>query len=291
MSLHTSFFSLFIKVLDLIPYSILLKIGKLLANIFYLIPNKHKKISLINLKQVFPDLKEKELKRLLKKSLFHSLMNILESGLVWGKKIYMKKIDFIEVKNLEVLEYSLNSNRGILLFTPHLGNIEILINFLGSKFNCTIPFTPPKNKLLENIVTSSRNSAGVNMVNADSKGIREILLKLRNKEVVAIASDQVPKMGHGIYSKFFDNEIYSMSLLPKLKKNTDCLIHLMYCERKKNGEGFTIYFDNPIDLSTEIQQGVDIMNNQFEKCIMKAPEQYSWEYKKFKRTNLKSIYD
>tara|TARA_B100001057_G_scaffold350555_1_gene352059 strand:- start:2106 stop:2981 length:876 start_codon:yes stop_codon:yes gene_type:complete len=291
MSLKSSFFSVFIKVLDLIPYSILLKIGKLLANIFYLIPNKHKKISLINLKQVFPDLNEKELKGLLKKSLFHSLMNFLESGLVWGKKIYMKKLNFIEVKNLEVLERSLNSNRGILLFTPHLGNIEILINFLGSKFNCTIPFTPPKNKLLEDIVTSSRNNSGVNMVNANSQGIREILLKLRNNKVVAIASDQVPKMGNGIYSKFFNNEIYSMSLLPKLQMHTDCIVHLMYCVRKKNGEGFSIYFDSPIDLSTDIQHGVDNMNYQFEKCIMKTPEQYSWEYKKFKRTILKSIYN
>jgi lauroyl/myristoyl acyltransferase len=32
------------------------------------------------------------------------------------------------------------------------------------------------------------------------------------------------------------------------------------------------------------------MNIEFENCIMKAPEQYSWEYKKFKRTNLNSQY-
>ena len=45
-----------------------------------------------------------------------------------------------------------------------------------------------------------------------------------------------------------------------------------------------------IDLSSNIQEGVDKMNNEFEKCIMKLPGQYSWEYKKFKRTKLDSIY-
>ena len=45
-----------------------------------------------------------------------------------------------------------------------------------------------------------------------------------------------------------------------------------------------------INLSSELQEGVDKMNNEFEKCIMKIPEQYSWEYKKFKRNNKESIY-
>ena len=291
MSLYSALFSSIIRTLELIPYTVLFKIGKLVSYFLYVLPNKHKKVSNANLKQVFPGLNETELKKLLKLSLFHSSMNLLESGLVWGNKIYMKKIDFIEIENIEALDNSLNSNKGVLLFTPHLGNIEILINFLGSKFNCTIPYTPPKNKSLERIVTRSRNSAGVNMVNTDSKGIKEILLKLKDKKIVAIASDQVPKTGAGVYSKFFGNEIYSMSLLPKLQKNTGCIVHLMYCKRKKNGDGFVICFDDPIDLSGDIQKGVDNMNNEFEKCIMKVPEQYSWEYKKFKKTKLKSIYN
>jgi lauroyl/myristoyl acyltransferase len=64
----------------------------------------------------------------------------------------------------------------------------------------------------------------------------------------------------------------------------------MYCERKKKGEGFIIHFSKEINLSSELQEGVDKMNNEFEKCIMKIPEQYSWEYKKFKRNNKESIY-
>ena len=38
------------------------------------------------------------------------------------------------------------------------------------------------------------------------------------------------------------------------------------------------------------QEGVDRMNIEFEKCIMELLGQYSWEYKKFKRTSLKTIY-
>jgi|TARA_Y200000002_G_scaffold102331_1_gene83064 KDO2-lipid IV(A) lauroyltransferase len=217
-------------------------------------------------------------------------MNILEAGLVWGKQDYKKKPGFINVKNFSEIETALSSDKGILLFTPHIGNIEIIINFLGQHTDCTIPYTQPKHKGLDKIITNSRNKSGVKMVDINVSGIKEMLAALKNKKLAAVASDQVPKKGAGIISKFFNNEIYSMTLLPKLQQRTGCVAHLMYCERKEKGKGFVIHFDSKIDLSSNIQEGVDKMNNEFEKCIMKLPGQYSWEYKKFKRTELDSIY-
>jgi len=184
----------------------------------------------------------------------------------------------------------LRSDRGVLLITPHLGNIEVIINYLGSKFDCTIPYSKPKNDTLDKVVTESRNSLGVKMVNIDSSGIKQILSTLKNNKLVTIASDQVPKEGSGIVSSFFENEIYSMTLVPKLKEKTHCSVHVVFCLRKDNGKGFNIYFSDEIDISSSVKEGVDKMNIEFENCIMKAPEQYSWEYKKFKRTNLNSLY-
>ena len=185
----------------------------------------------------------------------------------------------------------MSSNKGVLLFTPHIGNIEIIINFLGQHTDCTIPYTPPKNKDLDKVITDSRNSSGVKMVETNVGGIKEMLLALNNKKLVAVASDQVPKRGAGISSTFFNNEVYSMNLLPKLQQRTECAAHFMYCERKEKGEGFIIHFHNKIDFSSDDKEGADKMNNEFEKCIMKLPGQYAWEYKKFKRTKKVSIYD
>ena len=281
---------LIIKTLEAIPYKGLFYIGKVLALLLYALPNKHKRISKANLELVFPHKTSLQINSILKDSLFHSIMNMLETGLVWGKQDYKKIPGFINVKNFAEIETALSSDKGVLLFTPHIGNIEIIINFLGKHTDCTIPYTQPKNKDLDKIITNSRNKSGVKMVDINVSGIKEMLSALNNKKLVAVASDQVPKKGAGIISKFFNSEIYSMSLLPKLQQRTGCVAHLMYCERKENGRGFVIHFDSKIDLSSDIQEGVDKMNNEFEKCIMKLPGQYSWEYKKFKRTELDSIY-
>jgi len=283
-------FKLIIKCLEAIPYKGLFYIGKVLTLLLYILPNKHKRISKANLKLVFPHKTTLQINSILRDSLFHSLMNILEAGLVWGERDYKKKPGFIDVKNFSEIEAGLSSDKGVLLFTPHIGNIEIIINFLGQHTDCTIPYTRPKNKDLDKIITNSRISSGVKMVDINVSGIKEMLSALKNKKLVAVASDQVPKKGAGIISKFCNREVYSISLLPKLQQRTGCIAHLMYCERKENGKGFVIHFDGKIDLSSNIQDGVDKMNNEFEKCIMKLPGQYSWEYKKFKRTELDSIY-
>ena len=290
MSPYGLFYRIFLIVSGLIPYRALYQIGKLMGLIFYLTPNKHKRISLENLNLVFPELTRKELNKLLRESLFHSSMNILECGMVWGSKNYIRDRQFIEVRNFDLIKNSISQNKGVLLFTPHLGNIEILINYLGSEFDTTIPYTKPKNSSLDKIITKSRNDAGVKMVPTDASGIRKILSALKEKKLVAIASDQVPKKGNGSFSKFFNKEIYSMTLLPKLQEKTDCKVHLMYCERKRNASGFVIHFKESIDLKQGSQEGIDRMNIEFEKCIMELLGQYSWEYKKFKRTSLKTIY-
>ena len=290
MSHYNVLYILILKSLEAIPYKGLFYIGKVLGLLLYILPNKHKRISKANLELVFPQKTSLQINSILRDSLFHSIMNILEAGLVWGKQDYKKKPGFINVKNFSEIETALSSDKGILLFTPHIGNIEIIINFLGQHTDCTIPYTQPKHKGLDKIITNSRNKSGVKMVDINVSGIKEMLAALKNKKLAAVASDQVPKKGAGIISKFFNNEIYSMTLLPKLQERTGCVAHLMYCERKEKGKGFVIHFDSKIDLSSNIQEGVDKMNNEFEKCIMKLPGQYSWEYKKFKRTELDSIY-
>ena len=39
------------------------------------------------------------------------------------------------------------------------------------------------------------------------------------------------------------------------------------------------------------KEGVDTMNKELEKCIMLAPEQYAWEYKKYRRAGNENIYN
>ena len=107
-----------------------------------------------------------------------------------------------------------------------------------------------------------------------------------------MASDQVPNKKSGIISNFFGTPALTVSLISSIAIRTKSPCHSVSCIRQKRGKGYGIIFSERLDkLNTlDVQEGVNLMNTELEKCIMKAPEQYAWEYKRFKHSKFKNPY-
>ena len=130
------------------------------------------------------------------------------------------------------------------------------------------------------------------MVKADSGGVKSAFKALNRGEVIIMASDQVPKKKSGIVSNFFGTPALSVSLVSSLATRTESPCHSVSCIRLKKGKGYKVIFSERIEkLNTlGVSEGVNLMNTELEECIMKAPEQYAWEYKRFKHSNFKNPY-
>ena len=256
-----------------------------------MIPNRHKSITLTNLNLAFPNLSEIEINNLCKKSLVETSKTFFEAGYVWitlpGKPLPSS----IEVEGFHNVLESINKGGGVILFTPHQANIEIILNFLGNEIDCLVPFSKAKNKYLNSFVEVARKKMGVGMADVNMSGVKNLLNYLRSGKVVAIASDQVPLLSGGEMSKFFGQECLSMSLLSKLSIKTNANIHSMVCVREEGAKGFKILFSQELEMPHTIKLGVDTMNKELEKCIMLAPEQYAWEYKKYRRAGIENLYN
>ena len=192
---------------------------------------------------------------------------------------------------LNLIKESLTLEKGLILFTPHLGNIEILIKYLTQEFKCSIPYTKVKNNALENLIYSARKDMGANMVEANLSGVKSLLKSIKNKEVVAIASDQVPDVKGGYVTKFFNSDSLTMTLVTNLVIKTNSPCHSMICLRGHKGSHFKISFSRIVQgLNINLPLGANSMNRELEKCIMLAPEQYAWEYKKYKHASNENPY-
>ena len=64
----------------------------------------------------------------------------------------------------------------------------------------------------------------------------------------------------------------------------------MVCIRGPKGNDFKLIFSPKLEMPNTIKEGVDTMNKELEKCIMLAPEQYAWEYKKYRRSGNENHY-
>ena len=245
-----------------------------------------------NLKLCFPDKTAKEIRVLTRKSLQETSKSLFESGKCW---ITYPKLDvnqLVQVEGKDLILRSLQEGKGVILFTPHIGNLEILINFVSNNFKTTIPYTPAKISSLDSIMNNARVLMGANMVRADSGGVKSSLVALKEGHLVMMASDQVPKKSNGIISSFFGVSALTVSLISSLSKKTKSPCHSVTCLRRSRGQGFKIIFSKKINQlnDLDVQDGVNLMNRELEKCIMKAPEQYAWEYKRFKHSTFESPY-
>ena len=144
----------------------------------------------------------------------------------------------------------------------------------------------------ESFIKKARESMGATMVSTSISGIRKLIDSLYRNNIIAIACDQVPAIKSGIHSNFFGVQALTMTLVVRLALKTKSPCHSVSYIRKKNGKGFQICFSEAIkELNIlDVQEGVNHMNRQLEKCIIRAPEQYAWEYKRFKRSLFENPY-
>jgi len=276
------FVKIIFKIISFIPFNVLRKLSFVLGVLLYYVPNYYKSVSKINLNMAFPNKNRKEIKELTFNSLKDSSRVLLEISKIW----YSRGHNYLVVEGDEHIKSSLKKKAGAVLFTPHLGNIESIIGFLGQNFDCSIPYTPSKKTSFEKVMLEARENLGVTMVKADFSGIKKLYTALREGGLIAIASDQVPNKKNGIISNFFSKPALTMTLVSSLVKKTKCPCHSVYCLREKEGGSYKIVFSKQMDFLQNLphKDFINLMNRELEKCIMKAPEQYSWEYKRYKHS-------
>ena len=285
-------FALFLTLLSLISLKNIHFLGEAMGFLLSILPNSARNNTKINLKLCFPNSSDQEIKVLTRKSLKETSRSLLESGKSWITFPKTGVANIIQIEGMKLVSESLSQEKGAILFTSHLGNIEVLISFLAQNFKCTILYTPAKINAVDELMKQARLLMGAEMVKADSGGVKSALKALNRGEVIIMASDQVPKKKSGIISNFFGTPALSVSLVSSLATRTESPCHSVSCIRLKKGKGYKVIFSERIEkLNTlGVPEGVNLMNTELEECIMKAPEQYAWEYKRFKHSNFKNPY-
>lgn len=108
---------------------------------------------------------------------------------------------------------------------------------------------------------------------------------LKNQGVVGILPDQEPDLSGGLFAPFFGVEANTMKLVSKMVQKTSPKVVLCAALRLPSGRGFKVVF-LPVDAelnSEDLTVSVTALNRSVETLVRMAPEQYQWEYKRFKR--------
>ena len=131
---------------------------------------------------------------------------------------------------------------------------------------------------------AGRERLGVQMATADLTGVRMLLRHLKQGNVVGLLPDQVPSgQGEFVLVDWFGRPAKTMTLPVKLLHQAKAGLVVMFAKRVDAPHRFELYFE-VVDVpdSGDVAADVRTINEHMERLIRMAPEQYLWNYNRYK---------
>ena len=272
------------KVIALLPLPWARALGVLVGVWCWLLPTRWKATSLTNLALCMPELADAERQALARRSLQETAKTAIEACLIWSRPQAWLRRQIRELEGETLLASKLAKGRGLLVLAPHLGNWEMLPAYFSAFAQLTAMYQPAKNRAFNDYIHAGRKRLCASLVPTNSQGVRGLIKALRRGEIVIVLPDQVPDRGAGgQLSTFFGRPALTMTLIHGLIQRTGCEVCVSYMERLPQGFKAWVLEPAPGIAAEQLSVSVDALNASVEACVRRAPSQYQWEYKRFRR--------
>ena len=240
-----------------------------------------------NLELVRPDLAAAAREALLREILRTTSRQAFETLRLWTHPAARNLADIAELHGEALFDAALADGRGLIVAAPHMGNWELLNQWLATKIPLAILYRPPESAIGEAFLRRVRANAGgdVEQVRAEAAGVRTLLKRLQKGGVVGILPDQQPKAGEGEFAPFFGKPALTMTLLGRLAARSDARVLFAWCERLPGTSPprFALHVEAAPEAVGDADpvRAVTALNAGIEAIARRDFSQYQWTYKRY----------
>ncbi len=128
------------------------------------------------------------------------------------------------IENWELAQTALESGRGVIFLTPHLGCFEIIAQAIAQRIPLVALYRPPRKAALKPLIEDARTRPNLTLAPANLSGVRTLLKTLKKGAAIGLLPDQVPQQGEGVWANFFGKPAYTMTLPAKLQQMTEAAV-------------------------------------------------------------------
>jgi KDO2-lipid IV(A) lauroyltransferase len=271
-----------LKSISWLPLPVARVVGKALGALIVILNLQPFRTAKINLALCYPEMSKQDIKQLSAKRMSHLAQALFETPKVWraGNDGVGDKI--LAITGLELFETSLLEGLGTILVIPHQGNWEVIGLWASQQAAMTSLYDPPRMVELEAWIKTSREQAGATLVPTNLRGVAALIKALQRGEITGILPDQQPPPNSGDFAPFLGIQTQTMTLIHKLLQRSGS--RALMCTALRVRGGWEIHF-LPVArqiYSDDQQTSLAALNQGVEAIIALAPEQYQWEYKRFR---------
>jgi KDO2-lipid IV(A) lauroyltransferase len=271
-----------------LPLPLMRSVGDGIGRFSYWRRNRMARVTRRNIERCFPECTLEQQRALEKASLQETGRLAGETFVVWSRPYDWVRRHVVQIHGLDRVKAQLAEGKGLIVLAPHIGNWEVLGLYLSELGPVTSLYEPPKNPQVEHLVRHAREASGATLVPTNRKGVVALFQALQNGHISGILPDQTPNDAGGRFSEFFGQPTFTMTLVHKLIQKTGCRAVFGYAKRVP--KGWEIVF-NPVAeelYGNDEKIALRALNQGIEACVQDVPEQYQWEYKRFKKQPDKS---
>lgn len=263
------------------PYHWQIKFGKFIGKLLYYFSSKLTYIAEKNIQHCFPQLTPQQQKELLKKNFISVGIGLIETAMAWW--LPDKKLNFpYQLQGLEHFEKALAHGKGIILLGPHFTSLEMVGRLLGMKYSVAVMYRPHKKPLLKYIQEHFRQSHYARTI--PRHRIRQLLKTLHQNVAVWYAYDIDAGEKRSVFAPFFGIPTASLTAVSRIVRLSSAVVIPISFYRNYNELGYEIILSPPLENfpTQDLVADATRLNAILEQAIRYKPEQYIWQYKRFK---------
>lgn len=260
--------------------------GSLIGFLAYLITPKRRKRARYNLEKAL-ELENKKSLKLIKK-VYHNLGYVLGEFLIEDQLKEAEIDQIVEFKGLNYLDQTLAEKKGVILYTAHLGNWELLGTALAQKgYQIDAIARAQNNSVFDQKINEIRKASGVGII-PKGLAVRQVFKSLKNNRITAFLGDQDARSS-GWKLKFFARDASTYPGAVQFAKRTGAPILPAFIHRRgwlKHEIKFypPHWIDSKADreeLESELQSLLKITEAE----IRENPADWMWLHKRWKTYN------
>lgn len=273
----------FLHLFALLPLSWARALGRGLGLLYWQFPSRTRKVTIRNIELAFPEFDTVRQRSLARDSVKATAELAAEMGHVWLRPWNYVSSLVLQVRGAELITDAQQQGRGVIVLGPHLGNWEMVGLHLASLGSVVALYEPPKIAALGPMIESARERSGSTLVPTDSRGLVKLLRSVKGGKISGILPDQVPpELNAGLNVPFMGVPCFTGTLASNMIRRTGALALFGVAQRVEGG--FVLHY---LNAEAEIYNEDDeislaALNRGVETCVRLCPEQYQWEYKRFR---------
>jgi KDO2-lipid IV(A) lauroyltransferase len=270
-----------LRIVEPLPFSSQLAIGRVLGRMARLLPLPHVRIAKRNIELCLPELTADARKALLRRH-FESLgIGIFETAMAWWSDDERIR-SLARIEGLDHLRRALERGRGALLVGGHFTTIEIGTRILATVVPLNVLYRPTKDEVLSDFMASRIARFAQRGIRRDDIG--ELVRALRQNGAVWYAPDQFSREKKAAMVPFFGTPAATTTSTSRLARITGAAVLTYFPQRLPDANGYRVVIGPELDRfpSDDPVADAERLGALLEAQIRHHPEQYLWVHRRFK---------